>query len=98
MLCAVLVRHSSGVLPLKRGPDADIFSSIAQVKLQWSTMMSWPPTTDMASASHPLSSGWSSTPVRTRIWRMMTSWVAMSMPDRIRVMPGEGAVWPAMVR
>ena len=29
--CDVPLRHSSGVLPAKRGPEADRFSSIAHV-------------------------------------------------------------------
>ena len=36
---------SSGVLPAKRGPEADRFSSVAQVMEQWSTITScapWP--------------------------------------------------------
>ena len=39
MLREVPARHSSGVLPTKRGPEADRFSSVPQVRLQWSTMM-----------------------------------------------------------
>ena len=31
-------RHSSGVLPVKRGPEAERFSSSAQVIVQWSTI------------------------------------------------------------
>ena len=32
--CEVPLRHSSGVLPVKRGPDAERFSSVAQVSVQ----------------------------------------------------------------
>src|SRR5688500_17235377 len=38
--CEVFLRHSSGVLPTKRGPDAERFSSVAQLNEQWSTMTS----------------------------------------------------------
>ena len=48
-------RHSSGVSPVKRGPDADRFSSVAQVSEQWSTMTSCAPMVEIASKSWPLS-------------------------------------------
>ena len=38
MMCDVLLRQSSGVVPWKRGPDADRFSSVPHVAEQWSTM------------------------------------------------------------
>ena len=91
-------RQSATVAPAKRGPEAERFSSSAQVRVQWSTMTFHAPTVEMASASQPLRGAWPETPVRTRMWRRTTSWVRMSMPPRIRVMPGDGAVWPAMVR
>ena len=34
MRCDVPLRHSSGVLPVKRGPEAERFSSVAQVSEQ----------------------------------------------------------------
>ena len=50
MRCEVPLRHSSGVLPVKRGPDADRFSSVAQVSEQWSTITSCaPPIVEIAS-------------------------------------------------
>ncbi len=92
-------RHSAGVLPLKRGPDAERFSSVAQVNVQWSTITSYAPATvESASVSQPLIFGLPASPVRTRMCWMMTSCVATSKPPRMKVMPGEGAVCPAMVR
>src|SRR4030095_17064189 len=49
----VPLRHSSGVLPVKRGPDADRFSSVAQVSEQWSTITSCPAIVETASQSPP---------------------------------------------
>ena len=34
MRCERPLRHSSGVLPVKRGPEAERFSSVAQVSEQ----------------------------------------------------------------
>ena len=34
MRCEVPLRHSSGELPVKRGPEAERFSSVAQVSEQ----------------------------------------------------------------
>src|SRR3546814_3317730 len=50
-------RHSATVLPSKRGPDADIFSSSAHRKVQWSITTLCAPTVASASASHPLRFG-----------------------------------------
>ena len=49
MLWLVPRRHSSGVEPVKRGPEADRFSSVAQVRLQWSMMTLYAPTVAMPS-------------------------------------------------
>ena len=85
-------RQSAGVAPSKRGPEAERFSSSAQVRVQWSTMTFHAPTVEIASASHPLRHPRPETPVRTRMWRTITSWPRMSRPPRISVIPGEGAV------
>ena len=37
--CDVFERHSSVVVPSKRGPDAERFSSVPQQSEQWSMMM-----------------------------------------------------------
>src|SRR3990167_3508735 len=52
----------------------------------------------MLSKSLPDFLGKPASPGRTRMWRTTTSWVAMSMPPLMKVTPGDGAVWPAMVR
>ena len=81
-----------------RGPEAERFSSVAQVSEQWSTITSCaPPWSKVASNSgrrvlqRPPRRGGRGCAGRS------TSCVTMSMPPRINVMPGEGAVWPAMV-
>ena len=51
----VPARHSSGVFPVKRGPETERFSSLAQVRVQWSTMMfQAAPAVEMASSFQPL--------------------------------------------
>ena len=67
MLWLVPRRHSSGVAPVKRGPDADRFSSVAQVRLQWSMMTLYAPMVEMPSSSHPLIQVCSAEPGRIRI-------------------------------
>ena len=90
-------RHSSTVSPVKRGPLADMFSSTAHMKLLFSTTTLCAATVEKASASHPLRFGSPASPIITRKWLILTSWVFTSIPPRRMVMPGDGAVWPAMV-
>src|SRR6185369_15538907 len=96
--CEVLARHSSMPLPLKRGPDADMFSSSAHERLQWSTITWFAETVPNASGSQPLRLGCPSAPVRMRMWRTITWLARMFRPVLMSVMPGEGAVCPAMLR
>ena len=99
MRCEVPRRHSSGVWPVKRGPDADRFSSVPQLKLQWSTITSCAPAVvDRPSWSPPPRLGLPNSPGRKRRCCTITSWVRITVSALITVMPGEGAVWPAMVR
>ena len=59
MRCDVPSRHSAGVVPVKRGPDADRFSSVAQVNVQWSTITSCAPAcVENASSPQPLPLAW----------------------------------------
>ena len=73
MLRLVPLRHSSNVFPVKRGPLADMFSSMPQLKVQWSMITLCAATVDKESASQPLRFACPSAPVLTRICRMMTS-------------------------
>src|SRR5436190_20644 len=63
----VPARHSATVLPLKRGPEADMFSSSAHVSEQWSTTTRCAPTVVNASASQPLRFAAPSAPVLMRM-------------------------------
>ena len=52
-------RQSSGVVPVKRGPEADRFSSVPQVNVQWSTITSWAPAcVENASSPQPPPLAW----------------------------------------
>ena len=97
MLRLVPSRHSSTVSPVKRGPEADMFSSTPQKKLLFSISRLCAERVEKASTSQPWRFGRPSLPTATRKWRMMTSCVFTLIPPRRMVMPGEGAVWPAMV-
>ena len=94
----VPLRHSATVLPVKRGPEADMFSSTPHRKLLFSMITLCAATVDSASASHPENGAWPSRPVSTRRWLRITSWPLRSIPPRMIVIPGEGAVCPATVR
>ena len=98
MRCEVPRRQSSGVSPAKRGPEADRFSSVPQLKLQWSMMTSRAATVDSPSWSPPPFLGRPNSPGRKRRCWITTSCVRTSVSAFTTVMPGLGAVWPAMVR
>ncbi len=73
MLWVVPFRQSSTLSPVKRGPEADMFSSTAQVKVQWSTTTLRAATVEKASTSQPLRLACSSAPGRMRMCRRITS-------------------------
>ena len=99
MRCDVPLRHSSGVVPVKRGPEAERFSSVRPgERAVIDDDVVAPRLVEIASKSRPLYFGTPASPGRTRMCCTITSCVTMSMPPRMNVMPGDGAVWPAMVR
>ena len=67
--------------------------------MQWSTMTLYAPTVEMrVLVPAALLAPGRRRPGGCGCAGSTTSWVAMSMPPRMKVMPGDGAVWPAMVR
>ena len=51
----------------------------------------------VTSGSNPEAGAWPASPMRKRTCWIRTSWARMVIPPRMSVMPGDGAVWPAMV-
>jgi hypothetical protein len=96
MSCDVFLRHSATFAPLNRGPEADMFSSVAQLNVQWSTITRDAEIVPSASASQPLRSG-------LPVGAGADADVANDHVVRADVEPGlderdagEGAVWPAI--